>query len=241
MPPRVVLRSRAASSTSAVSSLAALRSETCFRSSAIAAVRFVTAPVVRERLRSPRLRSDSSTEALLLSRTSRALAVLCLLLEARPALVADLVVASREEVADVVVLVHAHRLAVCLQDFGDHLGEGPPVAKAFEDARDVFVHRPPPGRGDFLDPVREPEREPVIQVNIMKYAVRNLETGVGTRVGRWVDRSVSSRSDEAADEGTFEAAAGSAPRIQRVAPMPSARRERRADACASSRPPAPNH
>src|SRR3954462_13895742 len=161
MPPRVVFRSRAASSTFAVSWFAAVRSESCLRSSAIAAVRLVTALVVRERLRSPRLRSDSSTEALLLSRTSRALAVLCLLLEARPALVADLVVASREEVADVVVLVHAHRFAVCLQDFGDHLGEGPPVAKAFEDARDVFVHRPPPGRGDFLDPVREPEREPV--------------------------------------------------------------------------------
>src|SRR2546421_535792 len=82
------------------------------RNSAIAAVRLVTAPVVRERLRSPRLRSDSSTEALLLFRTSRALALLCLLLEAGPALVADLVIAGREQVPDVVVLVHAHRLAV---------------------------------------------------------------------------------------------------------------------------------
>src|SRR5947199_2525367 len=157
MPPRVVLRSRAASSTFAVSSFAAVRSESCLRSSVIAAVRLVTAPVVRARLRSPRLRSDSSTEALLLLRTSRALAVLCLLLEAGPALVADLVVAGREQVADVVVLVHAHRLAVCLEDVGDHLGEGPPVAKTVEGARDVFVHRPAPGRGHFLHPVREPE------------------------------------------------------------------------------------
>src|SRR5438045_221382 len=117
----------------------------------------VTAPVVRERLRSPRLRSDSSTAALLLFRTSRALALLCLLLEAGPALVADLVIAGREQVPDVVVLVHAHRLAVCLEDLGDHLGEGPPVAKTVEGARDVFVHRPAPGRGHFLHPVREPE------------------------------------------------------------------------------------
>src|SRR5437763_16041063 len=157
MPPRVVLRRRAASSTLAVSSFAVVRTESCSRSSAIAAVRLVTAPVVRERLRSPRLRSDSSTEALLLFRTSRALALLCLLLEAGPALVADLVIAGREQVPDVVVLVHAHRLAVCLQDLGDHLGEGPPVAKTVEGARDVFVHRPAPGRGHFLHPVREPE------------------------------------------------------------------------------------
>src|SRR3954470_16954540 len=146
MPPRVVFRRRAASSTSAVTSFAAVRSESCLRSSAIAAVRLVTAPVVRERLRSPRLRSDSSTEALLLIRTSRALALLCLLLEAGPALVADLVVAGREQVADVGVLVHAHCLAVCLEDLGDHLGDGPPVAKAIEDARDIFVHRPASGR-----------------------------------------------------------------------------------------------
>src|SRR5437764_1227221 len=83
-------------------------------------------------------------------------------------------------------------------------------------------------------------RRAVIHVNSMKYVVPNLETGPATRLDRWIDRPVSSRNDEAANGSSFEAAADSAPRIQRVAPKPSARRERRADTCAPSRPPTPN-
>jgi len=74
----------------------------------------------------------------------------------------------------------------------------------------------------------------------MRYVALSLETGMATRLDRWVDQSVSSRNDQATREDSFEAAAGSAPRIQRVAPKPSARRERRADTCAPSRPPTPN-
>src|SRR5205807_5766604 len=58
-----------------------------------------------------------------------------LLLEAGPALVADLVVAAGEQVADVLVLIESHRLAVRFEHVGDHLGERPPVAHAIQDAR----------------------------------------------------------------------------------------------------------
>ena len=57
----------------------------------------------------------------------------------------------------------------------------------------------------------------IIHVNSMKYVAASHETGIATRVDRWVDRAVSIRNDEAAYEVSFEAAAGSAPRIQRVA------------------------
>src|SRR4051812_9741617 len=84
-----------------------------------------------------------------------------LLLEAGPALVADLVVAAGEKVADVLVLVESHRLAVRFEHVGDHLGERPPVAHAIQDARNVLVHRPvPSGRGvsqPSHDGIREPE------------------------------------------------------------------------------------
>src|SRR3954470_20833621 len=80
----------------------------------------------------------------------------------------------------------------------------------------------------------------VIQVNSMKHPMQNLETGMGTRLGRWVDRSVSSRSDEAADEGSFEATAGSAPPNRTLGPSSRLRLQTRAAACAPSRPPTPN-
>src|SRR5947207_1749829 len=80
----------------------------------------------------------------------------------------------------------------------------------------------------------------VIQVNVVAYDGKNLETGVATRLDRWVDPLLLRRTDEAEHGSSFEAAAGSAPPIQYVAMMPSARRERRADTCAPSRPPTPN-
>src|SRR5437868_6178408 len=61
-------------------------------------------------------------------------------------------------------------------------------------------------------------RRTVIHVNSMKYVALNLETGMATRLDRWVDQAVSSRNDQAAREASFEAAAGSAPRIPPVAP-----------------------
>src|SRR5256885_17267537 len=96
----------------------------------------------------------------------------------------------------------------------------------------VFGTRPP-SLGCFVS-------RPVIHVNGMRYVALSLETGMATRLDRWVDQSVSSRNDQATREDSFEAAAGSAPRIHRVDPRSPARRERRPTTSAPSRPPTPN-
>src|SRR5207302_2053009 len=52
-----------------------------------------------------------------------------LLFEAGPALIANFVVAGREEVADIVVLIEPHRLAVGLDDFRHHLRQEPALSR----------------------------------------------------------------------------------------------------------------
>src|SRR5439155_19325389 len=80
----------------------------------------------------------------------------------------------------------------------------------------------------------------IIQVNSMSYAPGKVETIPATRLDRWVDPSLSSRSDEVANEGAFEGTAGSAPSNQELGESRCARPESRAVAFALSRPPTPN-
>src|SRR2546426_11361510 len=74
----------------------------------------------------------------------------------------------------------------------------------------------------------------------MLHERQNLETRPLTDLDRWVDRSLSSGSDEVAHDASFEAAAGSAPPNQELGESEHARPESRAAAFAASRPPTPN-
>ena len=65
----------------------------------------------------------------------------------------------------------------------------------------------------------------VLHVNDVSPATRNLEHRPATRVDRWMDRSLSSRSREPAFGFDFGAAAGSAPPFRALSAVPTARRE----------------